>query len=130
MLRRWRKKAAMTACGRVPADVPSRHVAVTVGMDCKRSRGSMTYLNHPLFQKLLARAEEEYGFSNSAHIDPLRRGIVRGDTLLPGSAPIPDKNNVGCFINFEDFQRYCHVESLSNSLPYRSNAFEEVEETL
>ncbi|PHT32568.1 hypothetical protein CQW23_28905 [Capsicum baccatum] len=65
MLQRWRKKAATTSRRRVPIDVPSGHVVITVGTNCKRYVVRATYLNHPMFKKLLSQAEEEYGFTNS-----------------------------------------------------------------
>ncbi|XXG74940.1 hypothetical protein AAC387_Pa07g3548 [Persea americana] len=74
MLRRWRAKAAVAAKinaaggappGRIPADVPAGHVAVRVGTNSRRFVVRATYLNHPLFKKLLAQAEEEFGFGNS-----------------------------------------------------------------
>lgn len=64
MLRRWRKKAAISA-SRIPSDVPAGHVAVCVGINSRRFVVRATYLNHPIFQKLLVQAEEEYGFNNS-----------------------------------------------------------------
>ncbi|KAL8160667.1 hypothetical protein V2J09_002204 [Rumex salicifolius] len=47
--------------------VPKGHVAVYVGdddFDKKRYVVPLSYLNHPLFQDLLTRSEEEYGFSH------------------------------------------------------------------
>lgn len=78
MLRWWRAKAA-AAAGRInagggslscsiPSDVPAGHVAVRVGTNSRRFVVRAAYLNHPLFQKLLVQAEEEYGF---AHPGPL-----------------------------------------------------------
>ncbi|KAL8098432.1 hypothetical protein AgCh_031258 [Apium graveolens] len=61
MLKRWRQKAA----SRIPSDVPSGHVAVTVGPSCRRFVVPAKYLNHPVFRELLVRAEEEYGFNNT-----------------------------------------------------------------
>ncbi|CAN0910065.1 Auxin-induced protein X10A [Linum grandiflorum] len=51
------------------SNVPKGHIAVYVGegyRDCKRKRFiiPVTYLNHPLFQVLLDRAEEEFGFDH------------------------------------------------------------------
>ncbi|KAK6916658.1 Small auxin-up RNA [Dillenia turbinata] len=63
MLQRWRKKAA-TNRSQVPSDVPSGHVAIFVGSSHKRFIVRATYLNHPVFKRLLAEAEEEYGFKN------------------------------------------------------------------
>ncbi|KAF3618019.1 putative filament-like plant protein 6-like [Capsicum annuum] len=109
MLRRWRKKAAMTARSRVPSDVPSGHVAVIVGANCKRFVVRANYLNHPLFKKLLARAEEEYGFLNSGPLSIPCDETLFEDIICYLARYESDKNNVGCFVNFEDFQRYCHV---------------------
>ncbi|KAM0942333.1 putative small auxin-up RNA [Dioscorea sansibarensis] len=48
---------------RVSADVPKGHFVVYVGEAEKRFVMPISYLKHPLFQKLLHRAEEEFGFS-------------------------------------------------------------------
>lgn len=48
---------------------PKGHFAVYVGADLKRFVVPTTYLKHPLFQQLLDRAAEEFGFDN-------RNGIV------------------------------------------------------
>ncbi|CAI0438320.1 unnamed protein product [Linum tenue] len=47
-------------------NVPKGHVAVYVGEEGYRKRFiiPVTYLNHPLFQILLNRAEEEFGFDH------------------------------------------------------------------
>ncbi|KAL5985918.1 hypothetical protein ACLOJK_027908 [Asimina triloba] len=63
MLRRWRSKAA-SAARRIPSDVPAGHVAVCVGTNSRRFVVRASYLNHPIFRKLLVQAEEEYGFTN------------------------------------------------------------------
>ncbi|ESQ34812.1 hypothetical protein EUTSA_v10009868mg [Eutrema salsugineum] len=65
MLRRWRNKARLSSVSRcVPSDVPSGHVAVCVGSDCRRFVVRASYLNHPILSNLLVQAEEEYGFAN------------------------------------------------------------------
>ncbi|KAK3412609.1 indole-3-acetic acid-induced protein ARG7 [Eucalyptus grandis] len=64
MLRRWRRKAAAQAAAAPPPDVPAGHVAVLVGARCRRYVVPATHLNHPVFRRLLVRAEEEYGFAN------------------------------------------------------------------
>ncbi|KAK4437686.1 hypothetical protein Salat_0102600 [Sesamum alatum] len=67
MLRSWRRKAASQAAShRLPSDVPAGHVAVSVGSSCRRFIVRATYLNHPIFRRLLSQAEEEYGFANNS----------------------------------------------------------------
>ncbi|KAA8546059.1 hypothetical protein F0562_020490 [Nyssa sinensis] len=47
------------------AKVPKGHFAVYIGdVQKKRFVVPISYLNHPSFQKLLTRAEEEFGFDN------------------------------------------------------------------
>ncbi|KAL8543179.1 hypothetical protein ACS0TY_003906 [Phlomoides rotata] len=58
MLLSWRKKASS------PADVPTGHVAICVGANYRRFIVRATYLNHPIFRRLLSLAEEEYGFGD------------------------------------------------------------------
>ncbi|XP_009772948.1 auxin-induced protein 15A-like [Nicotiana sylvestris] len=114
MLRGWRKKAATAARRRVPTDVPLGHVAVTVGASCKRFVVRAAYLNHPMFKKLLSQAEEEFGFTNSGPLaircyeslfEELLRYLNRFDSV---------NNNMSWFMNFGDFQRYCHMDIRSN----------------
>ncbi|KAJ4702090.1 Auxin-responsive protein [Melia azedarach] len=106
MLRRWRNKARMSAKG-IPSDVPAGHVAVCVGTSCRRFVVRATYLNHPVFKKLLVQAEEEYGFTNQGPLaipcdesvfEEVIRFISRSESGHPAR-----------FVNLEDFQRYCHV---------------------
>lgn len=99
ILRRWRKKAAAATSRRIPSDVPAGHVAVNVGASCKRFVVRATYLNHPLFKKLLVLAEEEYGFTNTGPLaipcdESLFEEILR---YLDG------KNDSAQFMSFEDF---------------------------
>ncbi|KAH7692545.1 Small auxin-up RNA protein [Dioscorea alata] len=65
MLRRWRRRAAGEYW---PSDVPAGHVVVCVGSSRRRFVVRAAHLNHPVFRRLLAQAEEEYGF---AHAGPL-----------------------------------------------------------
>ncbi|CAI9786543.1 unnamed protein product [Fraxinus pennsylvanica] len=113
MLKRWRMKAAAVSF-RTPPDVPAGHVAVAVGTTCKRFVVRTTYLNHPLFKKLLIQAEEEYGFTNSGPLaipcdeslfEEILRYLVRTES---------NQSNSARFMSFEDFQRYCHVGIRSN----------------
>ncbi|PIN05188.1 hypothetical protein CDL12_22277 [Handroanthus impetiginosus] len=108
LLRMWRKKASMVA-RRTPSDVPAGHVAVTVGSSCKRFVVRATYLNHPLFRKLLVQAEEEYGFTNSGPLaipcdESLFEEILSYLTRIESG-----KNSSTRLMSFEDFQRYCQV---------------------
>ncbi|XP_059636897.1 protein SMALL AUXIN UP-REGULATED RNA 12-like [Cornus florida] len=111
MLRRWRNKAAKVA-RRLPSDVPAGHVAVCVGTSCRRFIVRATYLNHPVFKKLLALAEEEYGFNHTGPLvipcdESLFEEILRFLTR-------PESKNSARFTNLEDFQRFCHVGIRSN----------------
>ncbi|KDP27624.1 hypothetical protein JCGZ_19629 [Jatropha curcas] len=111
MLRRWRRKARLTAA-RAPSDVPSGHVAVCVGASCKRFIVRATYLNHPIFKKLLVQAEEEYGFKN---IGPLT--IPCDESLFEEILRVvsqSESSNSGRFLNLEEIQRCCHVGMRNN----------------
>ncbi|XP_018818432.1 auxin-induced protein 6B-like [Juglans regia] len=106
MLRRWRSKARMSA-NRIPSDVPAGHVAVCVGTSCRRFVVRATYLNHPVFKKLLVRAEEEYGFNNQGPLaipceESLFEEVLRYISRL-------ESGNSARFLNLEDLQSYCHV---------------------
>ncbi|KAL9358589.1 hypothetical protein Peur_046712 [Populus x canadensis] len=106
MLRRWRNKARMSA-NRIPSDVPAGHVAVCVGTGGRRFVVRATYLNHPIFKKLLVQAEEEFGFSNQG---PLT--IPCDETLFEEMIRCISRSENGksdLFVNLEDLQRYCHV---------------------
>ncbi|GAA0149538.1 hypothetical protein LIER_08688 [Lithospermum erythrorhizon] len=114
MLRRWRNKAAMTA-GRTPSDVPAGHVAVTVGSNSKRFIIRASYLNHPLFKKLLIHAEEEFGFAYSGPLAiPCDEFVFEQIIKYMARYDSAGKNNSARFVNIEDFQRYCHVSFRSN----------------
>ncbi|XP_062098046.1 auxin-induced protein 6B-like [Humulus lupulus] len=114
MLRRWRNKARISA-NKTPSDVPAGHVAVCVGSSCRRFVVRASYLNHPVFKKLLHQAEEVYGFGQHGPLaipcdeslfEDVLRYISRSES---GNAP-----NSTRFLNLEDFQRYCHVGIRSN----------------
>lgn len=116
MLQRWRKKAAATSSHRrVPIDVPSGHVAVTVGANYKRFIVRATYLNHPMFKKLLSQTEEEYGFTNSGPLaipcdEYLFEQLLRYLARLDSSNNNNNNNAIPWVKHFEDFQRYCHMD--------------------
>lgn len=70
-----------------------------------------TYLNHPIFQKLLVQAEEEYGFANQGPLtipcdesffEEVLRVVARSES-----------SNSGRFLSIDDLQRRCHVDVLS-----------------
>ncbi|KAL5563145.1 hypothetical protein UlMin_032892 [Ulmus minor] len=109
MLQKWRRKARIAAARPAPSDVPAGHVAVCVGISCRRYIVRATHLNHPLFKKLLVQAEEEYGFSSQgplsipcdeAFFEEVLRAVTRSDS-----------GNSGRFISLDDFRRQCHVDS-------------------
>ncbi|XP_002510511.2 auxin-induced protein 6B [Ricinus communis] len=115
MLRRWRNKARISA-NRIPSDVPAGHVAVCVGSSCRRFVVRATYLNHPVFKKLLMQAEEEYGFSNQG---PL--AIPCDETVFEEVINYISRSESGNstrLFNLEDFQRYCHVGVRSSKLDF------------
>ncbi|XWS62702.1 hypothetical protein CRYUN_Cryun06bG0033800 [Craigia yunnanensis] len=114
MLKQWRRKARITASnkknnnGHAPSDVPAGHVAVCVGTSLRRYIVRATYLNHPIFKKLLVQTEEEYGFHNvgpltipcdESFFEEILRVVSRSDS----------SSNSGRFSTFEDLQRCCHA---------------------
>lgn len=49
----------------VALEVPKGHLAIYVGeKEKKRYVVPISYMSHPLFQKLLSKAEEEFGFDH------------------------------------------------------------------
>lgn len=107
MLRRWHKKATFRRIRGVPSDVPAGHVAVSVGNSFRRFVVRATYLNHPIFEKLLTQAAEEYGFANSGPIAiPCDESVF--EEILQFVAR-PDSVSSSRCINLDDFQRCCHV---------------------
>ncbi|OIW03529.1 hypothetical protein TanjilG_30949 [Lupinus angustifolius] len=110
MLRRWRNKARMSSVNRAPSDVPSGHVAICVGSSYTRFVVPTTYLNHPVFKKLLLQAEEEYGFSNHGPLAIPCDEEVFEEIIRFISRSEPGKNSNRFFnVEIEDFQRYCHL---------------------
>ncbi|KAM0049301.1 putative small auxin-up RNA [Helianthus debilis subsp. tardiflorus] len=114
MLRRWRRRSSSTSPRRfIAADVPAGHVAICVGSNLRRFIVRATYLNHPIFQKLLTEAEEEYGFNN---IGPLT--IPCEETEFEQILWLIDNGKKsGSYVNLEEFQRCCHVDYVGESKP-------------
>ncbi|XP_012465941.1 auxin-induced protein 6B [Gossypium raimondii] len=106
MLRRWRNKARVSA-SRIPSDVPAGHVAVYVGTSCRRFVVRLTYLNHPVFKKLLIQAEEEYGFTNQGPLSIPCDETVFEEVIRFISRS--DSGHSGKFTCIEDFKGNCHV---------------------
>ncbi|MBA0849601.1 hypothetical protein Goshw_018002, partial [Gossypium schwendimanii] len=106
MLRRWRNKARVSA-SRIPSDVPAGHVAVYVGISCRRFVVRLTYLNHPVFKKLLIQAEEEYGFTNQGPLSIPCDETVFEEVIRFISRS--DSGHSGKFTCIEDFKGNCHV---------------------
>ncbi|KAJ4833684.1 hypothetical protein Tsubulata_021651 [Turnera subulata] len=112
MLKRWRRKARITASApssssRAPSDVPSGHVAICVGDNCRRFVVRAAYLNHPIFKSLLVQAEEEYGFRNMGPLTIPCDEVVFEEILRVVSRS--SSGNSGRFLNAEEIQRCCHV---------------------
>ncbi|XP_022752038.1 auxin-responsive protein SAUR50-like [Durio zibethinus] len=106
MLRRWRNKALLSA-SRIPSDVPAGHVAVCVGTSCKRFVVRATYLNHPLFKKLLIQAEEEYGFTNQGPLAiPCDESVFEEVIRFISRS---ESGHSGTFVNIEDFKGNCNM---------------------
>ncbi|KMZ68332.1 SAUR-like auxin-responsive protein family [Zostera marina] len=70
MLKRWRAIARehSSSSSSLPSDVPSGHLAVCVGLEYESNTTRYvvptSYLNHPMFLKLLTRREEVCGFTS------------------------------------------------------------------
>ncbi|WOG91957.1 hypothetical protein DCAR_0311212 [Daucus carota subsp. sativus] len=126
MLRRWRKKAAMSA-SRIPSDVPAGHVAVCVGINCRRFVVRTTYLNHPVFKKLLVQAEEEFGFNNSGPLaipcdefvfEDIIRRLARSDSKK--SAPRFSKPEENCHVGHRGLDFWPESRPLLNGINDKS----------
>lgn len=68
LLRRWRDRACTGGSRLAPSDVPEGHFAVRVGSQSRRFVVRTSYLNHPIFKKLLVESEEMYGYDHSGPI--------------------------------------------------------------
>ncbi|CAN4112476.1 unnamed protein product [Withania somnifera] len=106
MLRQWKKRAVSSSSKRIASDVPAGHIAISVGSSCRRFIVRATYLNHPIFRKLLFQAEEEYGFSNHGTLAIPCDEFVFEEILRFVSKS--GSSNTRC-LNIEDFQKSCHA---------------------
>ncbi|KAF5751053.1 auxin-induced protein 15A-like [Tripterygium wilfordii] len=69
----------------LPLDVPKGHFAVYVGENRSRYIVPISFLNHPEFQCLLRRAEEEFGFDHEMGITiPCEEEVFRSLTSMLG----------------------------------------------
>ncbi|OIW15587.1 hypothetical protein TanjilG_08163 [Lupinus angustifolius] len=115
MLRRWRNKAHISSANRSPSDVPTGHVALCVGINCTRFVVPVTYLNHPIFKKLLVEVEEEYGFSNHGPLAiPCDEDVFQQILRFISRSKPGKKSNRLVNMEIEDFQRYCNLGLRSN----------------
>ncbi|KAJ9550776.1 hypothetical protein OSB04_014821 [Centaurea solstitialis] len=123
MLRRWRRRSSSASsslsCRLTATDVPAGHVAVCVGPNCRRYIVRATHLNHPVFQKLLTDAEEEYGFANDGPLTIPCEESVFEEILRFVSRPGIEKNGKKqrFLVDLDDFQRCCHVDYVGESQP-------------
>ncbi|XP_010432378.1 PREDICTED: auxin-responsive protein SAUR72-like [Camelina sativa] len=116
MLKQWQKKAHIGSSNNnnndpPVSDVPPGHVAVTVGDNHRRYVVRAKHLNHLIFRRLLAEAEEEYGFSN---VGPL--AIPCDESLFEDiiETVIRSESSGGCGgilspATLEDLRRCSHV---------------------
>ncbi|KAJ8764325.1 hypothetical protein K2173_006065 [Erythroxylum novogranatense] len=69
----------------LPDDVPKGHFAVYVGENRSRYIIPISWLDHPDFQTLLQRAEEEYGFKHDMGLTlPCEEVVFRSLTAMIG----------------------------------------------
>ncbi|KAK1369447.1 putative Auxin-induced protein 6B [Heracleum sosnowskyi] len=114
MLRRWRNTSTSTSSPPrfVPSDVPAGHVAISVGSGHTRFIVPAPYLNHPLFRKLLAQAEEEYGFNNRGPLAvPCDESVFLEILRLVSRSESSNTNSA----RVDDFQICCHFGGIKKS---------------
>ncbi|XP_015581825.1 auxin-responsive protein SAUR50 [Ricinus communis] len=67
----------------LPDDVPKGHFAVYVGQNRSRYIVPISWLDHPEFQNLLQRAEEEFGFKHDMGLTiPCEEVVFRSLTAM------------------------------------------------
>ncbi|ESQ53641.1 hypothetical protein EUTSA_v10026506mg [Eutrema salsugineum] len=112
MLKQWQKKAHIGSTNDPVSVVPPGHVAVSVGENRRRYVVRAKHLNHPIFRRLLAEAEEEYGFSN---VGPL--AIPCDESLFEeiiGVVTRSESSGRGNPATLEDLRRCSHVGMAKN----------------
>lgn len=116
MLQHWRKKARAAANRAPPADVPAGHVAVCVGSDCRRFIVRATFLNHPIFRKLLSQAEEEYGFETRGPLAlPCDESVFEEVVQVVARSELSNSSRNS---NLKDLQRRCDEDVRIKNLEF------------
>uniref|UniRef100_A0A7N0UFN5 Uncharacterized protein n=1 Tax=Kalanchoe fedtschenkoi TaxID=63787 RepID=A0A7N0UFN5_KALFE len=119
ILKHWRSKAAHS-CRRIPSDIPFGHIVVSVGANRTRFVIRATYLNHPVFEKLLSQAEEEFGFSNHGPLAIPCDELVFEEILRSISCSGPKVSSARSAGHDEPL-RFCHMDVL-NGVDYWTNS--------
>ncbi|AEE86418.1 putative small auxin-up RNA [Arabidopsis thaliana] len=123
MLKQWQKKAHIGSSNNDPvSDVPPGHVAVSVGENRRRYVVRAKHLNHPIFRRLLAEAEEEYGFANVGPLaipcdESLFEDIIAIVTRCESSSSSGRGNPPAATL--EDLRRCSHVGLAKNNVESR-----------
>ncbi|CAI0409816.1 unnamed protein product [Linum tenue] len=118
MLKQWRRKARANASSESRrGDVPAGHLAVCVGASCRRFAVRATHINHPIFKRVLAHAEEEFGFANAG---PLRIPCeeMEFEEILK---LVSRSDSIRRFLHLEEIQwcaHSCVVRRNSNSVEF------------
>ncbi|WZY68147.1 auxin-responsive protein SAUR50 [Brassica rapa] len=111
MVKQWQKKAHIGSNKEEPvSDVPPGHVAVSVGENRRRYVVCAKHLNHPIFRRLLAEAEEEYGFSS---VGPL--AFPCDESLFEEIIKVVSRSD--SYATLEDIRRCSHV-GMAKKLEY------------
>ncbi|XP_004147056.1 auxin-induced protein X10A [Cucumis sativus] len=116
MLQHWRKKARAAACTAPPSDVPAGHIAVCVGTGCRRFIVRTTFLNHPIFLKLLSQAEEEYGFETRGPLAlPCDESVFEEVLRVVAHSELSNSSRTS---NLKDLTRRCDEDVRSKNLEF------------
>ncbi|CAH2076777.1 unnamed protein product [Thlaspi arvense] len=116
MLKQWQRKAHIGSNTDPVSVVPPGHVAVYVGENRRRYVVRAKHLNHPIFRRLLAEAEEEYGFSN---VGPL--AIPCDESLFEEIISVvtrSESSGRGNPATLEDLRRCSHVGMVTKKAEY------------